>query len=63
MIPALLTTLACATCMSGSSEAEMAQTMAILFMLVVLAGVFAAIFRFMRYLWCCERNAGRRSQD
>ncbi len=63
MIPALLTTLACATCMSGSSEAEMAQTMAILFMLVVLAGVFAAIFRFMHYLCRCERNAGRRSQD
>ena len=60
MIPDFIIALACATCMSGSSEAEMAQTMAIVCMLIVLGGVFGAIIKFMSHLRSCARNAGKR---
>lgn len=46
--------------MSGNSEAELAQTMAILLLLAVLAGVFGAIFKFMSHLRNCARNAAKR---
>lgn len=54
--------LACATCMSSRGEATTeAAGMAILLMLIILAGVFGGIFKFMRYLSRCERKAvGRR---
>ena len=54
--------LACATCMSTRGEATTeAAGMAILLMLIILAGVFGGIFKFMRYLSRCERKAvGRR---
>jgi len=51
--------LACVTCMSGNSEAEMAQTMAIVFLLVLLAGVFGCIFKFITHLKKCGKNAAR----
>ena len=60
MIPDLPTCLACVTCMSGNSEAEMAQTMAIVFLLLLLAGIFGAIFKFMSHLKKCARNAAKR---
>jgi hypothetical protein len=47
--------------MSGKGEAtSYAAGMAILFMLVILLSVFFGIFKFMRYLSKCEKNAGRR---
>ena len=54
--------LACATCMSSRGEAATeAAGMAILLMLIILAGVFGGVFKFMRYLSRCERKAvGRR---
>ena len=54
--------LAYATCMSSRGEATTeAAGMAILLMLIILAGVFGGIFKFMRYLSRCERKAvGRR---
>lgn len=54
--------LACATCMSSRGEATTeAAGMAILLMLIILAGVFGGVFKFMRYLSRCERKAlGRR---
>lgn len=53
--------LGCFTCMSGKGEAtSYAAGMAILFMLVILLSVFFGIFKFMRYLSKCEKNAGRR---
>jgi hypothetical protein len=60
MTPVLSNFLACVTCMSGNSEAELAQTMAILLLLAVLAGVFGAIFKFMSHLRNCARNAAKR---
>jgi len=53
--------LACATCMSSRGEATTeAAGMAILLMLIILAGVFGGIFKFMRYLSRCERKAVER---
>ena len=47
--------------MSGEGEiTSYAAGMAILFMLVVLLSVFFGIFKFMRYLAKCEKNARRR---
>ena len=48
--------------MSSRGEATTeAAGMAILLMLIILAGVFGGIFKFMRYLSRCERKAvGRR---
>ena len=53
--------LACATCMSSRGEATTeAAGMAILLMLIILAGVFGGVFKFMRYLSRCERKAVER---
>ncbi len=60
MIPELITSLACVTCMNGQSEAEMAQSLAVVFMLLLLGGVFVGIFRFMNHLRSCAKNAGKR---
>jgi len=47
--------------MSGEGEiTSYAAGMAILFMLIVLLSVFFGIFKFMRYLSNCEKNARRR---
>ena len=48
--------------MSSRGEAvTVAAGVAILFMLIILIGVFGGIFKFMRYLSQCERKAvGRR---
>ena len=53
--------LSCATCMSSKGEAATdAAGMAILFMLIILLGVFGGAFKFMRYLSKCERKAVER---
>lgn len=53
--------IGCFTCMSGEGEiTSYAAGMAILFMLIVLLSVFFGIFKFMRYLSKCEKNARRR---
>jgi len=47
--------------MSGEGETtSYAAGMAILFMLIILFSVFFGIFKFMRYLSKCEKNANRR---
>lgn len=52
------TTLACATCMSNpNNPTTVAGSAAIMFMLVLLFGVFGGVFQFMRYLSRCERAA------
>ena len=60
MSPEFITSLACVTCMSGSSETEKAQTMAIVLLLAILAGVFGCIFKFMSHLRSCAKNAAKR---
>ena len=61
MNPIIFSILACVTCMSGRGESVTnAAGMAILFMLVLLAGVFAGIFKFMRHLSRGERETVRR---
>ena len=53
--------IGCFTCMSGEGETtSYAAGMAILFMLIILFSVFFGIFKFMRYLSKCEKNANRR---
>ena len=50
--------VACVTCMSNpSSPTTVAGSAAIMFMLVVLLGVFGGVLQFMRYLSRCERDA------
>lgn len=56
--------IACVTCSADRGGAvNAASSGAILFMLVVLVGVFGGVFQFMRYLSKCEKrlidNAGR----
>lgn len=54
-------TICCFTCMSGEGETtSYAAGMAILFMLIILFSVFFGIFKFMRYLSKCEKNAKKR---
>lgn len=54
-------TIGCFTCMSGEGETtSYAAGMAILFMLIILFSVFFGIFKFMRYLSKCEKNAKKR---
>ena len=53
--------IGCFTCMSGEGETpSYAAGMAILFMLIILFSVFFGIFKFMRYLSKCEKNANKR---
>ena len=53
--------LSCATGKSSRGEAATdAAGAAILFMLIVLIGVFGGVFKFMRYLSKCERKAVER---
>lgn len=49
--------LACVTCSADRGDAvNAASSGAILFMLVVLIGVFGGVFQFMRYLSNCEKR-------
>ncbi len=56
--------LACVTCMGDRGGATNTATSgAIVFMLVLLGGVFGGVFKFMRYLSRCEREAIQRGQN
>ena len=56
--------LACVTCMGDRGGATNTATSgAVIFMLVVLVGVFGGVFKFMRYLSRCERESIQRGQD
>ena len=56
--------LACVTCMGDRGAATNAATSgAVIFMLVVLGGVFFGVFRFIRFLSRCEREAIERSRQ
>jgi len=56
--------LACVTCVGDRGGAtNTATTGAVIFMLVMLVGVFGGVFKFMCYLSRCERESIQRGQD
>ena len=55
--PAFESLLACATCIGDRGDINTASSGAILFMLVIVFAVFGGVFKFMRYLSRCEREA------